>query len=483
MPNRCSVANCSSNYDGTDYTPVFEMANHWSKELQDEWRRFLHRDDAWELAKVFICSKHFADDDVLLHFDIPMGDGTVEKVSRKPGLRKNAKPINLPNCPSYLQGSSYQPDRLDRDEIDIRHFRHALELSRAEYIKESGSFFVSNIDDIQLKYPTINLSEKWTYIRSSQTTLHIFKKVLVSGSLLTISHQISIDDALHVRCFVNEVEVKSQITHLSDIRQIYQLTQKLDTHEQDDVAIGINNAINSVRSTIEKFTICEEDSQSMSIFNRLQFILCQLENLKVSKNNHRYNVLTLVLSLKAQLISSGCYRYLQSLDCISLPHPSTLKRLYSNIGLDTSFIDYLKVACQDFNKFKRHVLLQLDEINVRSDYTYKGGNIFGSSFLQTDSTDPENNSFVSDPAKTVLAFQVSSLFTKWSEIVKLLPCCNAKSSDLLPVVKQVIIDIENCGLKVVVICTDDYQLNVSLFKSLAGSTSCTANLPKPIRSY
>ena len=58
MPNRCSVANCCSNYDGTDYVPVFEMLNHWSKGMQDEWRRFLHRDDAWKLARVFICARH-----------------------------------------------------------------------------------------------------------------------------------------------------------------------------------------------------------------------------------------------------------------------------------------------------------------------------------------------------------------------------------------------------------------------------------------
>ncbi|KAI6651811.1 hypothetical protein LOD99_5058 [Oopsacas minuta] len=51
---------------------VFEMANHWSKELPDEWRRFLHRDNALEMAKVFICWKYFKDDDVLLHLDIPM---------------------------------------------------------------------------------------------------------------------------------------------------------------------------------------------------------------------------------------------------------------------------------------------------------------------------------------------------------------------------------------------------------------------------
>ena len=164
MPNRCSVANCCSNYDGTDYVPVFEMLNHWSKEMQDEWRRFLHRDDAWKLARVFICARHFCDEDILLHFDIPQGDGTVKKVSRKPGLRKNAKPLNLPNCHSYLQGSSEHPERLNRGEIDIRHFHQALELSRADYKKENDSFSVSDIDEIELKYSTLNLSEKWIYI-------------------------------------------------------------------------------------------------------------------------------------------------------------------------------------------------------------------------------------------------------------------------------------------------------------------------------
>ncbi|KAI6647154.1 hypothetical protein LOD99_8807 [Oopsacas minuta] len=135
------MANYFSNYDGTNYTPVFEMANHWSKESQDEERRFLHRDNAWGFAKVFICSKHFNDDDVLLHFDILMGNGTVEKVSRKPGLKKSAKPVNLSNCTLNLQGSSKQPDRLYRNEIGIRDFRHALELSRAEHKKRSDSFF------------------------------------------------------------------------------------------------------------------------------------------------------------------------------------------------------------------------------------------------------------------------------------------------------------------------------------------------------
>ena len=153
----------------------------------------------------FICLKHFSNNDVLLHFDFPMGDGTVKKVPTKPGLQKNAEPVNLPNCPSYLQGSSEHPDRLDKDEIDYRHFHQALELSRAEHKKENESFSVSDIDEIQ-RSSTLNLSKKWMCIRSSQTTLHIFKK-FQSGPLPTMSHQICIDDTLHVKCFVNEDEI------------------------------------------------------------------------------------------------------------------------------------------------------------------------------------------------------------------------------------------------------------------------------------
>ena len=96
MPNSCSVANCSSNYDSTNYTPVFEMLNHIGQKCR-------------------MNGEHFS-------------------------IEKNAKTVRLPNFPSYLQGSSEYPDRLDRDEIDIRHFHQALELSRAEHRKVSAPF-------------------------------------------------------------------------------------------------------------------------------------------------------------------------------------------------------------------------------------------------------------------------------------------------------------------------------------------------------
>ena len=68
------------------------MFSHWSKEVKEEWRRFLRRDDALELAKVFICLKYFSDNDVLLHFDFPMGDGGVKKVQENMVFGKMQSP-------------------------------------------------------------------------------------------------------------------------------------------------------------------------------------------------------------------------------------------------------------------------------------------------------------------------------------------------------------------------------------------------------
>ena len=53
---------------------------------------------------------------------------------------------------------------------------------------------------------------------------------------------------------------------------------------------------------------------------RLQFILCQLENSLISKHTRKYDIETLIVALKCQLISPIGYKFLQSLDCLSLPH-------------------------------------------------------------------------------------------------------------------------------------------------------------------
>ena len=59
---------------------------------------------------------------------------------------------------------------------------------------------------------------------------------------------------------------------------------------------------------------------------------------------------------------------------------------------------------------------------------------------------------------------VSSLMKHFSTIVCLIPLGSSSAVHLQPIVKQTIIDIESCGLFVEAICTDNYPLNVSLYK-------------------
>ena len=77
---------------------------------------------------------------------------------------------------------------------------------------------------------------------------------------------------------------------------------------------------------------------------------------------------------------------------------------------------------------------------------------------------------------------VTSLFKKWSSVVRFLPLSIPKYSDLLPITQQVIKDIEKSGLIVDAIVSDNYPLNVYLFKLLGDSKELLPCVPHPTDS-
>ncbi|KAI6652430.1 Transposable element P transposase [Oopsacas minuta] len=173
------------------------------------------------------------------------------------------------------------------------------------------------------------------------------------------------------------------------------------------------------------------------------------------------------MSIKTHFISPPCYVYLQGLECLSLPHVQTLNTLYSSFGIENDFSTYLSQATSSFSSLERNVIVQMDEIHVKSDITYKGGKIFAPNL------DPE------DPTRTVFAVMVSSLHKKWSCISRLLPCGSISAEKIFPIIKECIIDIENCGLRVQIISTGNYPLSVNLFKLFSMSGKLETRVPHP----
>ena len=102
--------------------------------------------------------------------------------------------------------------------------------------------------------------------------------------------------------------------------------------------------------------LTDDVSDLSPYLSRLHFIQCQLANVLVHKNKRKYNVITQAMALKAHLTSPSCYRYLQSLDCLCLPHVKTLQQLYSKIGLESDFKNPLEAIDSRF-LFKRTKIL------------------------------------------------------------------------------------------------------------------------------
>ena len=111
----------------------------------------------------------------------------------------------------------------------------------------------------------------------------------------------------------------------------------------------------------------------------------------------------------------------------------------------------------------------MDEIHLKAEYSYKGGNIIGSSNI------------ANKLAKTILGFMLSSIYTKWSTIVRLLPCSETSASKIYPITKKVISDIESCDLFVYF---NNRQLSVkcSSLKSFSNTSQLEHCVPHPVDS-
>ena len=112
----------------------------------------------------------------------------------------------------------------------------------------------------------------------------------------------------------------------------------------------------------------------------------------------------------------------------------------------------------------------MDEIHVKSEFSYTGGRILGSSTTQNEA------------ANTDLAFMISILCKKLSTVVRLLPCGKSSAAQILPILHEVIKDVESCNILIQVVCTDNYPLNVNLFKLLSPSSNLETCVPHPLDS-
>ena len=140
MPNTCSAPGCKSNYKPEDRIPVFKMPQK-PDELRHAWVRALHREGIDDLKTIFVCVKHFREEDIQYTHKVPNGDGTYHEIQRKnPTLKEGTVPACLPGCPTYYSSHpTSKRRRLSFNSKDDELLQQAVALSLSSQTKRRKS--------------------------------------------------------------------------------------------------------------------------------------------------------------------------------------------------------------------------------------------------------------------------------------------------------------------------------------------------------
>ena len=101
------------------------------------------------------------------------------------------------------------------------------------------------------------------------------------------------------------------------------------------------------------------------------------------------------------------------------------------LGIEGDYFQILKEITSKFSQRERHVILQMDEVHIRSDVSFKGGIVLGA--IDNPSDHHHNCVFNDD----------SRLMKRFSTIVRLIPLGSSSAAELYQIIKNTICDIEN----------------------------------------
>ncbi|KAH7933673.1 hypothetical protein HPB49_015558 [Dermacentor silvarum] len=114
---------------------------------------------------------------------------------------------------------------------------------------------------------------------------------------------------------------------------------------------------------------------------------------------------------------------------------------------------------------EKTMTLMIDEIHIKPYFDYKGGRIVGTAAHSTE------------PATTAQVFMVQSLLSPNKDVINILPVCKMNAETLHERAKNIIINIEKMGLKVIAVVTDNNALNRKIMSFFAPNSQVSIVYP------
>ena len=359
----------------------------------------------------------------------------------------------------YIQGNHPQKKKSKREAESLQL---AIEASTITALEEEEKFKFLCFDDFRNKLGYVTLPQNWNIIVKSCSV--IFMYLNLDKTVHDIIY-IIVNDDLKVSIFLKGVEMKikdipNSVKNVLELDNIVRICDNFLKEEDNSKLVT-----DAILNLIDLLPIKESNAKI------IHFIKSQIKLCSESKERHRFNSETMVISSMLLFISPHAYKFLRNTGIIVLPHPNTIKNLCSNISVDPSSSNFLSYITQKINYLQPHdfyVTLMLDEIHIKPYVDYKGGNIMGMAY---DSL---------KVATTAHVFMIKSLLSSFKDVIHILPVNKMDANKLFEILKNVVMGLENSNFKVVAIVTDNNKINskaVSFFAQFVrGSTDIPNNL-------
>ena len=262
------------------------------------------------------------------------------------------------------------------------------------------------------------------------------------------------------------------------------------TGMQGDLTLveSVNVASNILTSALQKVNVDDYDDadddgdkdlvgngDSNCNMSAVRFCVEQLQLACSSPYSRRYSNNMLQFAFTLFVRSSACCRILLGTGAIILPQQRNLQRLSSVLSFSPGVqsveheqMRYLRLKAQSLTEREKYVILQVDEIHVMQSLQYRGGRITG---VAENSTTEQANS--------IQAFLIASMAGSLREIVALVPVKQLTAATLKDMIMNVISIVQACGYVVVVLASDNNQINAKAFEDLCSGSEMCAGFRNP----
>lgn len=469
MPRCCSVAGCKSNYRSQKETvSTFSLPS--DEVLKKKWLRKIPTDFS-KLKKPIICIKHFSED-CIIKTEQFIVDGEIKTFQRSvPKLKPNAVPSIFPNLPQYLTKAGPSCRRLC--DAESENFEKAVIKSLEDYRQYEEQNSIHNLEDIYKYFVSaMHINKKqWCCIKSEEKLVLCF--IDISDESPNILGSITVNSDLSVLLSLSKykipqhkvpkdcVSVKSK--HVLDSLIMY-----VESKVSKEATLNKDLAIQHIVNMLEEVFSDDRCSQ-------LQLIMEQIQFLTKNDNSRRYCGNTLLFAASLYVHSPAAYAAVHSSGYMYLPHPCNVRKLIARFDLNSLNVDgsieYLKIKKKFLKDHELVVNVLLDEIYIEPRLIFKGDTIYGAS--ETDSN---------EIAKTAQVFMLSSVFSKFKDVVTIVPVSNLTAPQLKSMLLHVIEEVEKVGFTVLASVSDNNAVNRKAYELLTPNGILQPSIAHPVDS-